>query len=415
MKRHLVIATITVAASLAILAASYGMINNAGMAGDAPVVVIALEIESAVIPQSIADANNEFAFDFYGQVSNNTDNIFFSPISMYTAFSAAYEGARGETALQMKDVFGFEPDDTLRHNATAHMIASINRDDPYATLDIANALWVKDQFPIHESYADIIRNTYLADIENVQFVGPDAEGVDRINVWAAEKTHGKIDKVITEDTVIDATAMVITNAVYFNGTWKEQFSPDSTKQSDFWPSSEGSVKTDFMSMRHGFKYAHMDGVKILKMPYKGDRLSMLVILPDGTDGIAELDGRLSVELLEEWKQNMHFGKVEVMMPKFEMNTKYDLIEPLKNLGVHDVFSGNADLKNISDIFLYVSKAKQDAFVSVNEVGTEAAAVTTLVFDTVSGPTYFIANHPFIFMIQDDESGMILFMGRMSTP
>ncbi len=373
-----------------------------------------MAVESAVIPQSIADANNKFMFDFYGQVSNNADNIFFSPTGMYTAFSVLYEGARENTAIQMEDVFGLEPDEALRHNATAHMISSINRDDPDATLDIANAVWLNE--PPHESYIETARNIYHADAEHIPL---DAEGAGMINDWASEKTNGKITDVIDAGSLADAL-MVITNAIYFKGTWVSHFDPKETRPLDFKTNSTVSVKTDFMNMEDTLNYAQMDGVQVLKMSYKGDRLSMLVILPEDTDGISALEGRLSVELLEEWRQNLNPVQVIVSIPKFTMSTHYDLNGPLITLGMPDAFSN--DTANFQGIFphSFIGLATQDAFVDVNEEGTEAAAVTTagIILDSSSHSPQtprFIADHPFIFMIQDDESGTILFMGRLSSP
>ncbi len=240
-----------------------------------------------------------------------------------------------------------------------------------------------------------------------------------INDWASEKTNGKIADVIDAGSLADAL-MVITNAIYFKGTWVSHFDPKETRPLDFKTNSTVSIKTDFMNMVDTLNYAHMDGVQVLKMPYKGDRLSMLVILPEDTDGISALEGRLSVELLEEWRQSLSPVRVIVSIPKFTMSTHYDLNEPLIDLGMPDAFSkGTANFQGIFP-HSFIGLATQDAFVDVNEEGTEAAAVTTGI-GLESSPPYslntprFIADHPFLFMIQDDESGTILFMGRLSSP
>ncbi len=378
-----------------------------------------LQGEPSEIPQSIAMANNDFAMDFYGQVSgNDDDNIFFSPLSMYVAFSMLYEGARENTAQQIQQVFGFDSDVALRHNATAHIMPSLNRDDPHATLELANSVWIADWFSPYDSYMDIIRKTYLAKAERVNFLG---DGVGKINAWASEKTHGKIKKVLAPDAVSYLTAMVLANAIYFKGTWVTQFPAEDTRESDFWTNSN-SIRTDFMNVRGTFNYAEGDGVQVLKMPYKGDRLSMLVVLPSERDGIKRLQEMLSTKLLQKWQQGMTESEVIVSIPKFEMKTHYDLEPSLTSLGMTDAFKKKiADLSGIADVSgrnLFVSKAVQDAYVNVNEEGTEAAAVTTIVIGMESmppPPPKFTADHPFIFIIQDDESGTILFMGRVSDP
>ncbi len=375
-----------------------------------------------VTPPEIATANNNFAVDFYSQISDGDDNMFFSPISMYTAFSMLYEGAQNNTAEEMQQTFAFEPDQIPRHNSTAHLISSINRDDPDATLDMANSLWLADWFVPYESYTDVVRSTYLAEIESVDFLdASDAGGVPRINAWANEKTHGKIPKVLKADDVKESTAAVLLNAIYFKGTWKTQFFEESTLESDFWTSPAQSVRTDFMNMKGFFDMAQLDNLQVLKLPYKGDRLSMLIILPSDRDGIQKIEETLASEQIGQWRQSMQNTEVEIKMPKFEMKTHYDLIPHLKNLGMADAFDMfDADFSGIQDVSsgnLFVSKAIQDAYVKVNEEGTEAAAVTTIVQDQMMLPEVasFVADHPFLFVIQDDESGMVLFMGRVSDP
>ncbi len=385
-----------------------------------PFVVNALEIDSAVIPSDLASANNDFAVDFYKQASNkdDNDNIFFSPTSMLVAFSLLYEGANENTADEIKEVFGLESDPIIRHNSTAHLMSSINQDDQYATLNVANALWVADSFEPYDKYLSVSRETYLASVEKVIFGGEEPPAVKIINDWAAENTNDKIPKVISNEAVDDLTAMVITNAIYFKGTWLTQFQEENTEESDFWTSNTDSVRADLMKQEGRFDYMQSDGVKVLKMPYEGDRLSMLVVLPEDRDGIDSLEESLSSEIIKKWQQKLYSEEVKVVMPKFTTKTSYDLIPLLQSLGMLDVFNpGGADLKNIgsSDANLFVSAASHDAFVDVNEEGTEAAAVTTIIDQTISESPRFIADHPFLFIIQDDESGTILFMGKLSDP
>ena len=379
--------------------------------------------EPAVIPDAIAAANNGFAVDFYREVSAKGGNMFFSPTSMFAAFSALYEGARENTADQMQQVFGFEPDLQARYNDAVRLMSSVNRDDQNATLGMANALWPALWFAPYDSYVDAVRNVYLADVERVNFTDDgDSGGINRINAWASENTNERITKVLKQDDVDADTALVITNAIHFKGTWVTPFQEEDTVELDFWKNSTESVRADFMYISEGeFDYASLDGIKIIRMPYNGDRLSMLVILPNGRDGIGSLEETISAEQIEQWTQSMRKEKkVMFLMPKFTMGTSYNLSTYLKNLGMTDAFDSIlADLSGIAPVTpdrnLYVYKAVHKAYVDVNEGGTEAAAVTAVVAATTSGSKDFIAKHPFIFIIQDDESGAILFMGRLSDP
>ncbi len=381
---------------------------------------IPITVNYAPIPKDIAQANNKFAIDFYKQISDNT-NVFYSPTSMYVAFSLLYEGAQNNTATQMQEVFGFEPDDFVRHNSTAHLISSINQDDPHTTLDLANALWIADWFEPYDEYLDIARQTYIATVETLDFGGSPEDSVKTINDWASEKTNEKIKKVIDVKDVNAETAMVINNAIYFKGTWFSQFAEEDTKESVFRQNSTSNVNADFMNQRSMFDYTRSGGAQVLKMPYEGDRLSMLVILPD--DNIENLEDMISAEQIQSWNDYLLNQEVVVSIPKFEMKTNYKLNKPLIDLGMPDVFNdGAADLSGLVIPNIegspYVSTATQDAYVKVNEEGTEAAAVTAIVVMTESmppPPPQFIADHPFLFIIQDDSSGAILFMGKLYDP
>ena len=379
-----------------------------------------LDEEITPIPDSIAAANNGFAMDFYRQVSGDDKNIFFSPLSMFVVFSAVYEGAREDSADQLQKAFGFEPDFEVRYNDTIRLISSINRDDPHAELDLANALWVDDEFNPKEPYVNAVRGVYLADVEVVDFMNnSESGGAERINAWASEKTHGKIDRVIDYETAM-TLSLALTNAVYFNGTWEKPFPESKTYEGTFYKSSSETVKAEFMYNAHGGTFTdEPDGYQILKLPYEGDRLSMLVILPDDYDGIDDIEKTISSDQLAQWTKNQErWQETEVILPKFKIETKYDLEDPLFYLGVHDIF--DYEMANLTGIWqghekLFVSTAVQKAYVDVNEQGTEAAAVTVTGFTITSAPPRFVADHPFIFIIQDDESGTILFMGRISDP
>ena len=365
------------------------------------------------IPDSMALTNNDFAIDFYRQVSDEDRNVFVSPASMYMAFSMLYEGAGGKTASQMLDVFEFESDTKARHNATSHTLSSLNRHDSHAELAMANAVWTYG-FEPPPTYVDIVRDVYLADIDT--FDTPN-EGAKKINAWASDKTHGKITDVIKPKSLIHLAGMVLTNAVYFKGTWVTQFPEEDTRKSNFWTDSEQSVKADFMNVRGNFNYTQTDGIQVLKLPYKGDRLSMLILLPLERDGIYALEDTMSAENVREWQLAVAGIDVAVSVPKFEMELTYNLTDPMMSLGMVDAFdAGLADFPGIHSQ-AYVTNATQKTYVDVNEEGTEAAAVTVIEVAIESEPSLlpFVADHPFIFIIQDDESGAILFMGKVTDP
>ena len=370
--------------------------------------VAVLEGEPSVIPGHVASGNNDFAIDLYRQLPNNGTNVFFSPISIYVAMSMLYEGANPDAAAQIQNTFGFDPDLNARYNDTAHMLSSLNREDPHATLAMANALWDASG-AISDEYVNTISDAYLGTVEAVSI----SDGHKRINQWASDNTNGKIDGVV--GPLHPLTLLVLTNAIYFKGTWATQFDPEDTRPYDF-DTGNGMVSADMMSVYGRFDYADTGSEQVLRMPYDGDRLSMLVVLPRGTDGIDSLEERLSADQIKKWQEALRNKNVVVDFPKFETESTYILNDPLMQLGVTGVF-GQGSLPGINPK-AGVSVVKQDGYVNVNEEGTEAAAVTTIVVLTESvppPPPRFVADHPFIYFIIDDESSTILFMGKVTDP
>ena len=358
------------------------------------------------IPAETSAANNKFALDFYKQLPDG--NQFFSPVSIHAAFSMLVEGADGSTADQLHNTFGFEPDVAIRHNQTATLVSALNHPGPHTELTMANSLWLADWFEPHGRYVDVIQDVYRADMEVVDFSG---DGVDRINRWAAEKTSGKITRVFEPGSLDASTAAALLNAVHFKGVWVKPFGTDDTYQGGFWTGSQ-TIQVDYMRQENMFDHARVDGIQALRMPYEGGRLSMLVLLPEDRDGLGRLEESLTPETLARWENSLANTKLDVSMPKFEMRVSYDLVPRLEGLGVTDVFDPVlADLSGISD-GLFVDTAVHDAYVRVDEKGTEAAAVTAVAL-TESAPERFVADRPFVFIIQD--GGTILFMGMVADP
>lgn len=272
-------------------------------------------------------------------------------------------------------------------------------------------------------YVDTATTYYDSEVSTVDFVG--TQGVDTINQWVANKTSNKIKTILVPGSTDAFTRLIITNAIYFKGTWVIQFNEADTKDQDFMVASDSIVKTPMMNLFQSKQlYGETEKIKILELPYEGDRLSMLLLLPKETNGVSELENSLTLENLAKWREYLSPRPVQTLsIPKFELETTYPLIPPLKNLGLEEAF--DAQKANFSGIIgsepLYISSAIHKAFVDVNEEGTEAAAVTAIGIATSSGkseppPVYtFVADHPFLFIIQDNSNGNILFIGKMANP
>ena len=269
-----------------------------------------------------------------------------------------------------------------------------------------------DNFELFPEYLDVAIAYYDGKVESLDFSSKNA--VDIINTWTNEKTDGKIEKIF--DNLSSGTRLVITNAIYFKGTWVNQFEPEKTKDQKFWITEDKFVYATTMNMpRTDLKYTRDENLQVLELPYGGDGVSMLVLLPERPDGLKLLEESLTVEKVSEWRDQLESVKIAVSLPKFTMETSYDLKGPLINLGMVDVFDGKtSDFSEMSDSKgLFVAKAVHKAFVDINEEGTEAAAATGMAM--LQSGLSFRADHPFMFMIQDNITGQILFIGRVMDP
>ena len=405
------------------------------------------------------NASNTFAFFLLSNIAqNDTGNIFFSPYSISDAFSMAYEGARGQTANEIQSVFGFADRQTQRE-AIKELDSKINDPNANYSLNVANALWVDIHFPILDNYSQSLQKYYSAKTENLDFQN-DTEGSRQIiNKWVENKTAHKImDLLPKEYHPPDADiALILTNAIYFKGTWLTKFDESETHDEDFTLSNNSTVKVPMMHKETGFGYLEDENLKILSMPYSmsnitlsntgkviktetgnmiitgpgepynmGD-LSMMIILPKGKSAgnIADI---LSTDKFNQWRANLRMNEVSVHLPKFVLHTSYKLKENLSEMGMPLAFDCElADFSGIDgyktscgDGNLYIDQVYHKAFVDVDEKGTEAAAATAIVMaEAIMGggipPLEFNADHPFVFLIYDNHTGLILFMDQVAAP
>ncbi len=366
---------------------------------------------------------NQFAFDIYAEFLADEEgkNIFFSPYSIATALSMTSEGAEGETAQEILEVFGLPEEDIARRSAFASLHNRLNPEDPEYELRTANALWVQDGFSVLDSFVDTIANFYVGFAQNVDFIGATEQSRQTINTWVAEQTNDLIDELFPEDSLSPDTRLVLTNTIYFKGDWLSKFDVQDTRDEDFRVDSDTAIEVPLMrQFGVDFGYFEDDEVQVLEMPYKGDTISMLVVLPKDED-IARLERELSLEDYQTWRGGIREREIgAVYMPKFELDTDYDLNDYLSRLGMPSAFlAGSADFAGITgDRNLFIQSVVHDAVIKVDEEGTEAATATGVAVGIESvgpPPVVFRADHPFLFFIQERESGTILFMGRVMDP
>jgi len=380
--------------------------------------------------QSVVDANNMFAFDLYAKLAETPQfqekNLFFSPFSISSALAVTYEGAGGDTADEIRSVFHFPANDTVRREGHLAMDNGLLAPDTNYALNIANALWAEKTYPFLPGYIDIARIFYSADVNNLDFIDQPDASRQIINQWVEERTGGKIKDLLPAGSIDPMTRMVITNAIYFKGTWVLQFDASKTTDREFRTGPNETVMVPMMQRTDGdanYGYAETGTLQVLRMPYshgEGRELSMLVILPGG-DNLSAAEEMLNQDDLAALRGSLTDRQVMVYFPKFTMDTEYRLPETLAALGMPEAFTMGADLSGMDGTKnLYISDVVHKAFVDVNEEGTEAAAATGVVVNLKAiSPgeqvPVFLADHPFVFLILDEETGNILFIGRVVDP
>ena len=380
--------------------------------------------------QSIVAANNQFALDLYTRLAEDPDsseeNLFFSPFSISSALAITYEGARGSTADEIREVFYFPADPAGMRAGYQAIIAGINNGSSAYQLQTANALWAEQTYPFLPAYISVADDIYGAKVTNLDFIKKPEDSRITINQWVENQTNDKIRDLLPAGSIDLLTRLVITNAVYFKGTWERQFNDNETSIQDF-RTSDGTILPVAMMQRIDenatYGYTETEDLQMLRMAYEsgsGKPLSMVVLLPRDGD-LAALEKSLSAERLTDLQKNLTNQRVIVYFPKFTMETKYSLPATLSAMGMPTAFSPSADLSGMDGTRnLYIGDVIHQAFVDVNEEGTEAAAATAVVIQRAMAPVgppvpVFRADHPFIFLIQDDETGLILFIGRVEHP
>jgi serpin B len=363
------------------------------------------------------NSSNEFTFEMYKQLIESDENIFFSPYSITTTLGMAYEGARGKTAIEMKEVLDFIDDDQTRWNMVRSIQNIFNRDSSSYDLSTANAYWLTDWGQLKQEYQEIIEDYYLAYGEQLDFAGDPIGSVDTINYWVEQETNGKIKDLLDSNDIDPLTYLILTNAIYFQSDWKYQFDSEATENETFANSSGGEKLTELMHMCDediNLNYSSNNEIQLLMLPYKDEELSMYILLPKEND-IASLESKLDESYLNNMKKDLSPEYINLYLPKFKLELKYSLVEYLESMGMPTAFRPGADFSGIAPN-LFIGDVIHQSFVEVNEEGTEAAAATAVTMRMgPHNPIEFKADHPFIFFIEHKETGQILFMGKVENP
>jgi serpin B len=384
---------------------------------------------SAANVSALVNANSQFAFDLLKQINATAgaDNIFLSPYSVSSALAMAYAGSRNATQKQMAAVLHFNmPDAGLLDGSSALLAQTRAAAGKNLKLDIANALWGEKSYPFAASYIGAVNQHYGGGFNAVDFLHNANASRLKINQSVAATTESMVPNLLGPGDVNDATRLVLTSAIYFKGSWQSPFETGRTRDSPFTLATGSKVTVPLMEQVAYFRFVQQDGLTAVELPYKGGELSMIAILPAilPDAGAAALASSLTEPRIQALRKSMSVAKVDVYLPRFKFQTRYNLEQTLSKMGMTDAFDASrADFSGMDGKRdLAIGKVIHQAVIEVNEVGSEAAAATAVtIYATTMAPgppekiELFLADRPFLFLIVHNPTGSILFLGRVSNP
>lgn len=381
----------------------------------------------------LATGNATFGLELYHQlVGSNSGNLFLSPYSVSAALAMTYAGARGETRQEMTEVFEFTQGEAVHPAVSALREQLASREDvpehEYEgdaegfQLDTANALWGQSGYPFANEFLDVLEANYGAGLREASFRSQPSAERQRINDWVAARTEGRIDELLPSGSISYSTRLVLTNAIYFLAGWEETFDAENTEEGTF-TARDGSESTvPLMETHLESTYANVDGLEAVELPYVGEDVSMVLLLPEeGTFQRVEgaLDGRTLLGVFDE----LGWGKGSVVFPRIEFESSFQLSEALSELGMSSAFGSAANFAGMREEEgggLFIDEVYHDTFLSIDEAGTEAAGATAVVMGEETGggdegpPDWgeLRFDRPFLFCIRDRPTDSVLFLGRV---
>lgn len=370
--------------------------------------------------ETIIEPNNELGFKLLNEIESDDDgNLFISPTSLLMALAMVYNGADGVTKEEISKALQMEGIDPMALNkANASLMTKLNKDSEAIQLQVANSIWLNDQYKFQDEFAKQTKDYFNAEIEEIDITSNDSP--KRINDWVEKATNGKINKMVDAPLDDDLVAMLL-NAIYFKGDWTYPFDKKNTDDKTFYLDNGSEIEVPFMKLQENLAYTATSEYEAIQLPYANGEMSMTIVLPNEGVGLDEFQSTLSSERWEEIQSGMYSTRGTILLPKFKMSYETELNDALETLGMTSAFEEGANFSKMieEDAPLFISKVKQKTFIDVNEEGTEAAAVTGVQMDDTSAPAddpfVMDVNRPFFFAITDNETGAILFMGFISNP
>jgi serpin B len=373
----------------------------------------------------LARSNQEFAFDLYQALADGDGNLFFSPYSISLALAMTYAGAMGETEREMAETLHFTLSQERLHealNALDILLESrgeaMDDEEGGFRLNIANAIWGQEGYEFLDEFLDILAENYGAGLRLLDYAG-DPEGSRQIiNDWVSDQTEGKIKDLIPPGVIDAMTRLVLANAIYFKAGWMHKFEEGDTTDGAFNLLDGSQVQVPMMRQDESFQYTQGSGFQAIELPYAGNEMAMIIILPESGE-FTSFEGSLSAEVLDQVITDLEMTSLTLTMPKFEFESEFGLSKTLKEMGMPSAFGADADFSGMDGTRdLYIQDVIHKAFIAVDETGTEAAAATAVIVAEMGimlPEVEMTIDSPFIFAIRDLQTGSILFLGRVMDP
>ncbi|XP_025735232.2 serpin I2 isoform X1 [Callorhinus ursinus] len=371
----------------------------------------------------LAQRNMEFAVDLYQAIClSHKNNIIFSPLGTTLGLGMVQLGAKGKAQEQIRQTLKLQETTAGEEfSVLKSFFSAISEKKQEFTFNLANALYLQEGFTVKEQYLHSNKAFLQSAIKLVDF--QDAKtSAETISTWVESKTDGKIKDMFSGEDFGPLTRLVLVNAVYFKGNWKQKFTKEKTQLMNFTKKDGVAVKIPMMKALVRTKYGYFSessmNYQVLELPYKGDEFSLIIVLPAEDVNIEEMEKQITAHQILKWFSEMQEDEVEVGLPRFKVEQKLDFKEALYSLNITEIFSGGCDLSGITDSAeVFVSQVMQHVFFEINEDGSEAATSTGMHIPVIMSlaQNKFIANHPFLFIVKNNPTESILFMGRVTNP
>lgn len=368
----------------------------------------------------LIEAENEFGLELFQKIyagEDKADNIMVSPLSVSLALAMTYNGANGETKTAMEEtlkVYGLSPEEI--NESYASLVAALKSLDPKVILEIVNAIYSREGFPVEQDFITTNQNYYDAKVEALDFGS--SQAVNTINDWVADKTHDKIDRII--DNISPNHVMFLLNAIYFKGIWQAEFNEDYTEDLPFYLENGSTVQVPTMQKTESLPYYSNNVFRAVKLAYGAGNYNMFVFLPHEENSVKNIVNELNVDNWKSWMESFTDSvNIDIELPRLKYKYEIKLNKVLSDMGMGVAFGDGANFTGINKGGgLKIDYVKHKTFIEVNEKGTEAAAVTVVAFEYTSvGPSnmQFNVNRPFLYAITEKDTDAILFMGTVKNP